>query len=871
MNNMDDSFDFNDYRDVADISTQKEPKKKAAKADVDLGSDEKFSFDDYREPEEVKDTHPYGLQYAQYTPEEYEALSPEKKKELQEYNPLKGAFKGVLKGTSAGFNEKNPGMFGLAGVGLNEVMPFKVEEHEVGSGVGEFFGEIAPIAKLHQALSIPLKAIPTAYKWATRAGKTAAAIGTGAGLETAKEVAKGEGLDAGNIATQGAIFGLFDTAARAIPAIKNWVKSLNTSQRAEMLVDGAIPKDLPPTSYKFYETEVVPELQKVAEAEYQSAYQASVEKNNIAFEQKMRNVQAEHEKELYELAKKKQLSQEIVEKSKLEYENKMKQVAAEHQAELEQMEKANQQAMQEFEESKIEFERTKSRQAVVENAIKNIPEESGVDLKGRVSGKGKDQGVRPQAPSTPARELEDKVGSVIAPQRIKNTYDAGQKNVKGVKATDEADYRVVKELYNDSEKLNDKVVSEHSNLANDLRAEIADLKSIPDPSPPQKQAISSAEKVLDELLLFDDKGNAIGFKPTSNKVLLDQAKALRYYLDYDFSHGDSANVLKPLINALQDAAETAAISTGNEAAVTANKAARAKWREWSDLYQNDFIRKYRDSGNHKFSQTFENSLNVDDFLQLDKVLSRTNEGQQLAAQTRRALIEKKLNPFFENPRTMNRKEFNKTLSELDPVLNPGEELAIRQSFNEARKTPVIQGKKLPGINSPKEPKSKSIDQVNIPKYNPPKINVEEPTSVKIPLKPEVKSDPAMRAASKKMKITPEEVMKLTNTPTGMKQLKRDLMKAEHGERLFNEIGQRKVKEILFQGNVQRKFTGGELYDIINKGDNFDMLSEILGKEAATDMLESAAAIGAKKLTRDSLKKYAKKLGTVKAALVFGII
>jgi hypothetical protein len=871
MIDFDNSFDFDDYREGGQVSKEAPKPVKVEREEKSSELDKGFDFDDYREPTAEADSHPYALQYAHLTPKQYAALPPEEKKRLQEYSPLEGLYKGVLKGVTLGASEEYPlASLGVLGYGLNKLNSLKVKEEDIGAGAGELIGETAPLTSSLKALSLPLKAIPKTYKYTRAIYPTVAAAVTGSSLEAGKEAIKGEELSPWKIGIHGALFGLFDAVVRGAPVVYKWLKDLNPAQQAELLVEGAIPKDLPPTSYKFYQDEVVPRLQQAAEEEYASALETAVKENDAAFEQKMSNVRAQHEKEMYELAQKKQVSQEEAARYQEEYQNKVKQIAAEHESELEAINKENEIAMAEYEKSKVDFERTKTRQEMVENTLSNIPQESSANLQGKVSARGEDIGVRPP-PGLSRTPLEDEVGSIISKDRITNTYNAGQKNIEAVRATDKADYDVVKKLYNTSEELNESVIATHENLANDLRANLVELEAIPDPTPHQKQLISTTKKLLNTLIKFGEDGQAIGFNPVSNKVLMDQAKALRHSIDFDFSHGNSSGIFKPTIGAIENSVEEAAISVGNKAAVEANKAARQGYKEWAELYQNKFIRNYRSKSNHRFSRTFKNSLNVDDYLQLDKVLSRTNAGQQVSAQTRRALVEKKLKPFLDNPRKMDKRAFNQAIEELRPVLKPGEEQAIRGTVDNARRTSGVQSKKIKEVKAPLEPKKRVIESVNIPLFKPPKANYQEPTSVKIPVKPEVKPTPAMKTASKKMKITPEEIGKMTGTPTGLKDLRKELLKKEGGERVFNEIGQNKIKEILFEGNVKREFTGGELYNIINKGNNFDIISEIMGKEAATDLLESAAALGKKKVTADMLKKYAKKLGTVKAAMLFGIL
>jgi hypothetical protein len=874
MNEYDD-IDFNDYVAPEEIVIQKPAPKSESKKTVksNLPSDD-IDFADYGASEPIEKPGKYFGQYAPYSPEQYEALSPEKKQELQEYSPLQGVAKGVLSGATKSFSETYPAVFGLAGMALGKTFP--IEEHETGAGFGEFLGEAAPIGLGLKVALAPLKFIPTAYKWGTRAYKTGAATLVGSGLEAAKELAKGQDFDPFEIAKQGVTFGAGDVLIRSamkyVPAVYNWVKGLKPSQRAELLVEGAIPSDMSPTQYKLYQDKVVPTLQDIAQEEFVAASEKATQEANALFEKEMAQVRTKHEEELYNLAQQKKLSDQTLKEAETKFNQEKSTFVAKHEAEMEAIEAANQEAKTAFEEQNSEWQKTVRRQEIVDNAIKNVQNEAAQSLEGRVASEAQDIGVRPAPAPSPAQELEDKVGSIISPKKAPNATQAGEESFAAVRATADADYRVVKDLYKESDKLNKSITSEHPELANELKGIIEFFDSIPEPSGPQKQARQVAEKVLNAIMEFSEEGIATGFKEISNEVLLEQSKVLKHFKDYDFAIGDPGAIFDPLIGVLENSAERAAIQSGNEAAVVSLQKARGKYREWTQLYNNKYIRNYRNTSNHRPKKTFENSLNIDDYRKLDQVLSRTNAGQQISAQTRRELVEKELGSFFENPRSVNKKKFNKALSEMEPILKPGEEQAIRGAFNEARKTPVLQGKKLSHAQKPKEPKLKSIDRVdNIPIFKKPKSNIQEITEVKLPVRQEVKPTPAMKAASKKMKVTPEDVMKKADTPTGLKELKTDLMKREHGKELFEEIGQHKIKEILYGGNVKQKFTGAELYKRINNGKNFDLISEILGEEAALDLLESAAAIGEARMTVNALKKYAKKVGTVKAAMLFGIL
>lgn len=854
---LDFAFDPNDYAveeevSLPGISKNKPPiprQKSSIKTD-----DISFDPRDYEtEPEE----HPYALQYAHLTKREYEALSPEGKKELQEYSPLKGFAKGVASGATLGATEHIPGM--------------KTKEHEVGAGPGQFVGAAAPIGLIAKAMSYPVKAISGLMNFgraATIATEISGSAATGATYSAGKQAIKGEGISGSEVAAEAAEFAAFHGTLLAlfkgIPKGMDWVNSLKTGQRAEALVDGVIPKDLTPNQYKFYEQEIVPELQKSAAQKYQEAYQSAKEENDLEFSKKMENTKAEHENDLMKRAQKEQFNEQDFEQAKHEYQNKLKQVAAEHESKVAEIEKENQAATEQFQKDMKYFEKMKTRQKIVQDAIK--PKESETDLRGRVRPQAEDVGYRPAPTVEQNPSVRNQVGSIFSPNEIQNESLAGQTNVNAIRANDAVDYQDVREAYTISDRLSETVQAEHPDLALEMTRLIDELNQIPELSPPRKQLLTIAQKIRDRIAVFNEEGIMTGFKPVSNKILQDQAKELRYFMDFNFEHGNTRGIFSPLVNTIEDAAELAANTTNNQAAYEASRNSRRLYRQWAEDYDNDYIRPFRDVKNRDYIKLFNETTNPDTYPIVDNILSRSNAGQQISASNKRALIDKTFKKFFDNPRKVNPEELNDAFKKVRGVITPGEEKSIRESFNEGRRTPVIKGKKTELPEAPKEPKLKEVPGAKIPLFKE-KLKTEPPIEqVKIPLKPKVKVSDSMRASAKIMKITPEQAMKKADTPTGMKELKDHLP-----EKLFKKVGQDKVKDIIYQGKIKHKFTGKELYDIINEGENYEMLSEILGEEVTAELHVSAEQIANKTVTVDALKKAGVHALKLKALLKYGIL
>src|ERR1019366_8546343 len=102
--------------------------------------------------------------------------------------------------------------------------------------------------------------------------------------------------------------------------------------------------------------------------------------------------------------------------------------------------------------------------------------------------------------------------------------------------------------------------------------------------------LDSINAILNKIATFGEEGTIVGFKPINNNLLEEEAKALRYYMDFNFEHGSARGILSPVTNVIEDAVETAANFTGHNAAAEANQTARTLYREWATDYDNPFIK-----------------------------------------------------------------------------------------------------------------------------------------------------------------------------------------------------------------------------------------------------------------------------------------
>lgn len=418
-----------------------------------------------------------------------------------------------------------------------------------------------------------------------------------------------------------------------------------------------------------------------------------------------------------------------------------------------------------------------------------------------------DIGLRP----TPQREtpsIQDEVGQIFSRDRFYNTTQGGQALRNEIQNIDEDVYRGVNDLYRHSRELNSEINEIHPQLANRLQNRVRELEQIPEPSDVQRRLLRAANNVLDRIATIED-GVVNGYQPINNQILIDQVQSLRQIIDYDFAHGNTKNIFRPLINDIQDSALRAAESSGREDAAEAINEARAAYRTWVEAFDNDYVRPFRDASNQDFSKLMKSSLDLDESNMLRKILGITENGQRLANASSREIVEKHLSKYFENPRNANPREFSKSLRELEAVITPEQSQQIRDQFQQASRRSDFRARV---------------------------ISKPDPTS---------QQSTASRYEGKK----PEDILKMMDSRSGIRQIREDFPADR-----FERISRQKMRSIMREGNIEKDFTGDDLYKFLNKEKNFELFSEFLGETEAENLRSASKEIGKAQVKTESRKK-----------------
>lgn len=433
-----------------------------------------------------------------------------------------------------------------------------------------------------------------------------------------------------------------------------------------------------------------------------------------------------------------------------------------------------------------------------------------------------------------------------------------------IRELDALEYQKVNDLYDIAKEANANISLTRNTLARELQGIETELSKIPHPSAVEQQKLNAVRNIIKKITLQDAEGNIIGLVPIENQVLLDQAKSLRYVLDFDFAHGTPKGIFKPVINALENAVERGATQAGNRKAYTAHNKARKAYKNWTQDYNNDYINKFRDTSNVDYSKNFKTSLDLDSYHPIEKIISRAYPGQQLANATRRELVNKHLGKYIDNPNLAVGEEYQRTINELSNIIGDPVTKEIEQSLAQARRS-KIKGQKLEKLEQPKPPKELEIPEK--PKKPEAKVLTKP---VEIPKFKEPKPTKEMQALSKKLKITPEKIQAKTETPSGLRELKNDLNKTEIGKGQYQRIADSKMKSILQNKKVVGEYTGNELYEVLNQEKNYDLVVELIGESETKDLLKAAKSIAEDKIKGEKIKQLISK-ETLKSLLLLHLL
>lgn len=440
----------------------------------------------------------------------------------------------------------------------------------------------------------------------------------------------------------------------------------------------------------------------------------------------------------------------------------------------------------------------------------------------------------PPSKAPPSKHAADAIGEPIAKERFYNETSGGYYEKKAINAADKDVYKGVDDLYRNAEKSFENIVDTSEDLVSYLEGEISKYKEIPHPSDIEKSLYKAQSDVLEKLIIRDkgrkgQPGNIVGFKPIKGQTLLNQAKSLRKKIDFDFAHGNAKNTFRPFISRLEDDAIQMAEHLGVPQAIEDLNMAKEGYKTWVEYFDNDVVRKWRDSTNKQYEGLFNQSITPDNYNLLKPVLELTEEGAQYSRVIAREIVEREMKPYIKDPSKVGSREFNDSMRRLEAIL-PKEDL-----------------EHIPGILKEYEKKA------------PPKAKIKEPPK------------PVETAAGKYYGKKPEDIQKKMKTVSGSRELK-EAAKTDNAKKLYDELVRRNTNSILKEGKLEHEFTGKQLYEVLNKEKNYELLSEWWGEGEIDKLSRAAKKVSDKEITKENYWKFFKDAAGYKIAkIIFALM
>jgi hypothetical protein len=458
--------------------------------------------------------------------------------------------------------------------------------------------------------------------------------------------------------------------------------------------------------------------------------------------------------------------------------------------------------------------------------------ENPAPLKDRVNVSDQQIGLRPTGSEGVdySTSFKNKILKNISEREVYNDSNFAQGVQNEVQKVNDIVRTGLNELYDEARELNQGIQATYTRLPHELLNFIEDPQNIPARGANTNQLIKKTEDIIDRLATVERNENGdiesiTGYKPISNQTLIDQMQELRELIDLPYIEGKSKNKFLPIIGQINSALENTARANGNGAAIDALQNANAAFSTWAQYFDNQYVNPFRRRSEGGYESLYKKAVIPDGFMALQDVLNQSTHGRELVKALQREIVNDKLEPYFKNPRNIPKEKLDKTLRNLEPIIGEREVEDIRKEFNSyARRYPN---------------RFRIINKI-----------------------PEGKVNKDLKAVSRVLEKTPEQIEANFNSRSGIQDLRERLSNNETNRNLFKKLQDQKILDILYEGKVKKTPTGKELSNVLNDRHNFELLSEMVGEEEAKAMRRASEALGNRIFTKQNIKTLGETTGKI---------
>ena len=426
--------------------------------------------------------------------------------------------------------------------------------------------------------------------------------------------------------------------------------------------------------------------------------------------------------------------------------------------------------------------------------------------------------------------LEKKVKEMAAEERepVNKAYDAGRKETQ-----------TSNDIYPDLAKKNDDLIDRLEKVQKRNSGEEAVYQ----------QAVNIRNMV----------GTRGEFIEQNAERLLAQSDSMSKLANYEMPYTGYKGILKKLVRDINHSVISSLKRKGKR--YRAVEIADEKFAKWADKFLGDEIQPFLEKKILNPEALYNSAVkNPGNYRAVENAIGKSNPA--IMDKIDRAIVEDRLGKYWKNPEKIGSEEFNKSIRDLKQLIGSEktdrafEALNRKSAQSKTEKRITEAGERSKSKAPPLKEKVTSATQL---KPKTPRPSVSPESSPKTERKfdfDRIKSATANKSA-KIMNSTPSEIVKKTNTPEGLRELKKSLP-----ENTYKELSEQKLRSILREGHIEKEVTSKEIYDFLNKEDTYQLFAEVLGKEevhALRDVAKKSAKLAAdKQFTHDLIKKFIKQ-------------
>lgn len=422
---------------------------------------------------------------------------------------------------------------------------------------------------------------------------------------------------------------------------------------------------------------------------------------------------------------------------------------------------------------------------------------------------------------------EPKLGEVVTKEAFESEAQGGRQLSEKIKEVSkeerkpfEEQYKKAEENFGDAEAVFEELVDQNEEMITEMEK--------------SKSRNPAEEAFYQELLKQREILGTYGeYRPVRYADLLKTSNSISGRAAYEPLYIGVKGLFRKLSKNINDAV----IKVGKANGIDVRPAIEGDkmYGRWADRFLNDWISPYLDKTQLNPEKLFRQTISDEgNYRAVKNAIGRKKD--PLFRKVDRALVEEKMGKYYKKPELVNSEEYIADLKNINELVGKDETANIDA---------VLRKKKA------EFEKTKAAKKV-----------IRETAEITKP-RPSPKLKEFAEKIAKQNNLLPEDVLKQLDSRSGIRDLRKKLP-----ERTFDQLGKQKARSILQEGNVTKEAEASDWYKTLNKESNYEVFSELFGKEETDALLEATKKASESK---DLAIKNAEVSRAINTAIVAGIV